>query len=110
MSSFQNACYTCAHRRELIYSTHSECAHPDRYREAPHFISRVMNSGVASESAGKEADRLGPSKAQTGVHAKLNIEAVPYAVRCGWFAWPVNFDPVWLLNCDGFTPKVTNNG
>jgi len=24
---------------------------------------------------------------------------------CKWFIWPVNFDPVWLENCDGFEPK-----
>jgi hypothetical protein len=21
----------------------------------------------------------------------------------GWFVWPLNFDPVWLENCDGFS-------
>ena len=36
---------------------------------------------------------------------KLHIQADPYGVKCGWFLWPVNFDPVWLRNCDGFTPK-----
>ena len=20
----------------------------------------------------------------------------------GWFLWPLNFDPVWLVSCDGF--------
>ena len=23
----------------------------------------------------------------------------------GWFKWPRNFDPVWLRECDGFSPK-----
>jgi hypothetical protein len=23
----------------------------------------------------------------------------------GWFFWPFNFDPVWLVSCDGFEPK-----
>lgn len=27
----------------------------------------------------------------------------PHGVRKGWFRWPVNFDPVWLLECDGFS-------
>lgn len=79
-----------------------ECVHPGRYREAPHFISRVMNSGEANPTAGREADRLGGSKAQTSVMPPLNIEAVPHAVSAGWFAWPVNYDPVWLTNCDGY--------
>jgi len=25
----------------------------------------------------------------------------------GWFYWPINFDPVWLLECNGHTPKET---
>ena len=61
-----------------------------------------MNSGEANPTAGREADRLGRSKAQTNAMPPLNIEAVPYAVSAGWFAWPVNYDPVWLTNCDGY--------
>jgi len=22
--------------------------------------------------------------------------------RMGWFLWPLNFDPTWLVSCDGF--------
>jgi len=25
--------------------------------------------------------------------------------RKGWFLWPINFDPVWLVSCDGFKAK-----
>ena len=28
-----------------------------------------------------------------------------HAVKAGWFFWPYNFDPVWLLTCDGFEEK-----
>jgi hypothetical protein len=28
-----------------------------------------------------------------------------HGVRKGWFLWPLNFDPTWLLNCDGYTPR-----
>jgi len=35
----------------------------------------------------------------------LNIVGDPRGIQCGWFNWPVNFDPTWLLNCDGFYPK-----
>jgi hypothetical protein len=33
---------------------------------------------------------------------KLNITAQRYGVKMGWFMWPVNFDPAWLLKCEGF--------
>lgn len=36
---------------------------------------------------------------------KLGIKADRYGFENGWFMWPVNFDPAWLLNCNGFTPK-----
>ncbi|QDV34962.1 hypothetical protein [Tautonia plasticadhaerens] len=29
----------------------------------------------------------------------------PHGIRKGWFAWPFNYDPLWLKSCDGFTPK-----
>jgi len=34
----------------------------------------------------------------------LNIHAAAQGIHGGWFVWPVNFDPVWLEHCDGFTP------
>jgi hypothetical protein len=35
----------------------------------------------------------------------LNIKASAHGIKMGWFMHPVNFDPVWLESCDGFTPK-----
>lgn len=26
-------------------------------------------------------------------------------IRRGWFMWPLNFDPTWLMSCDGFSDK-----
>lgn len=28
-----------------------------------------------------------------------------HGIKKGWFQWPYNFDPTWLLTCDGFAPK-----
>jgi len=38
--------------------------------------------------------------------AGLNIKGNEHGIANGWFAWPWNFDPTWLENCDGFTPKI----
>ena len=27
----------------------------------------------------------------------------PHGIRQGWFLHPVNFDPIWLKRCDGFS-------
>ena len=29
-------------------------------------------------------------------------------IKKGWFAWPHNFDPLWLLECDSFKSLKTN--
>lgn len=26
-------------------------------------------------------------------------------IREGWFFWPLNFNPVWLISCNGFSDK-----
>jgi len=28
-----------------------------------------------------------------------------HGIRRGWFLWPFDFDPVWLITCDGFEAK-----
>lgn len=29
----------------------------------------------------------------------------PHGIKNGWFYWPVNFDPTWLISCDSFSDK-----
>ncbi len=36
----------------------------------------------------------------------LDIEGHEHGKKHGWFYWPVNFDPTWLLRCDGFEVKT----
>ena len=35
------------------------------------------------------------------VNAK--VEGNSHGIRSGWFLWPINFDPTWLVSCDGFS-------
>jgi hypothetical protein len=44
----------------------------------------------------------GPAKAA----AQINVRGHAHGVANGWFVWPVNFDPVWLESCDGFTART----
>lgn len=37
------------------------------------------------------------------VHA--TVAGDPHGIENGWFFWPFNFDPVWLISCDSFTQK-----
>lgn len=31
-----------------------------------------------------------------------SVEGDPGGIKNGWFLWPLNFDPTWLVSCDGF--------
>ena len=37
--------------------------------------------------------------------SELNIKGDEHGIKRGWFSWPSNYDPVWLLNCDGFEQR-----
>lgn len=84
-------CYKCKYRGNVPGDTHSCCRYP-----------------------GNNADLFGLfDKANLINAAKLKIDADPYGIRMGWFLWPINFDPIWLSRCDGFTQKeeaVISNG
>lgn len=34
---------------------------------------------------------------------KAGAKGNPHGIKSGWFYWPLNFDPVWLLSCEGFS-------
>lgn len=99
----ERKCYDCVHRREVLGSAHSACAHPatERIRQTPF----MQLAGVVGKRGGDQltamADAFGEGPAAAA--AALNIRAADLGVRHGWFVWPVNFDPTWLENCDGFT-------
>lgn len=40
-------------------------------------------------------------------NSEANVVGNANARRNGWFMWPYNFDPLWLLSCDGFHASVT---
>lgn len=98
-------CYDCIHRREVPGSAHSACHHPatQATRTSP-FMSLA---GLVGKRGGNELTAMasafdeGPARAMAALH----IEAVPRGVQMGWFIWPVNFDPTWLVRCDGFEAK-----
>ena len=73
-------CYECKWRQNLVYDCHSKCAHP-KIEPGDEFLS-ILGMG--------------------GALKRLNISGNPHGIRMGWFAWPINFDPVWLETCDGF--------
>jgi hypothetical protein len=41
----------------------------------------------------------------TCANKNARVKGVEHGVKSGWFMWPFNFDPVWLISCDGFEAK-----
>lgn len=83
-------CYKCKHRGGLPGSAHSRCSHPST-KAADSPLSEML---AIFASVG----RAPPIQADTS----LNVKGDPHGIRNGWFNHPWNYDPVWLVSCDGF--------
>ena len=81
-----NQCYNCKHRFDLPGDEHSQCNHPA-------LISECKILALVIVGGGRE------------VGEPFNLRYNTHGVRNGWFCWPMNFDPVWLENCDAFEAK-----
>jgi len=88
-------CYTCKHRRGIPGDCHSCCKHPSLGDVPDNALIGLM--GILA-GAGRVPGFQVNSK-------ELNIKGNPHGIRNGWFNFPVNFDPTWLENCDGYENK-----
>jgi len=86
-------CYSCKFRRSIPGDAHSECVH-----------SSIGKGNDMVKLLAMLGGRRGEPEAIAA--SKLNIIASPHGINMGWFAWPYNFDPVWLQQCDGFEKKA----
>lgn len=90
--STRGACYGCRYRGDVPGSAHSACRHP---------------AVLAAPPAGPLADLLAimsPGVLPPRRIPGIEVAGHPVGIASGWFAWPANFDPVWLVSCTGTTP------
>lgn len=85
-------CYSCQYRRDVAGSAHSTCTHPDRIPASVFFLTATA---MGSTFGGDLEVPLGDGK----------ISGRSHGISKGWFAWPFDFDPVWLIDCDGYVEK-----
>jgi hypothetical protein len=79
-------CYQCNHRRDIPGDAHSKCLHPVAKDPRVITLAAIMvTSGIGRIEANG-----------------LVVIGDEYACRRGWFYWPINFDPIWLRECNGF--------
>jgi hypothetical protein len=74
-------CYKCKYRRSIPGDAHSSC-----------FNLILLLGKYEGESLGDLQDIL-------------NVKGDPHGIKNGWFEWPFNYDPIWLVSCDGFSPS-----
>ena len=77
-------CYECIYRRNIPGDAHSSCEHPSINENGGVVVAFIL----ALTCGGL-----------------LSITFDDYGIKNGWAEWPINFDPTWLKNCDGFTKK-----
>ena len=85
------ACYRCIHRRALAGDAHSSCHHPATARAHADVLAPLVTA------MGKAL----PLRPLPG----LTVIGHAHGIARGWFAHPYNFDPVWLVACDGFEER-----
>lgn len=85
-------CYNCIYRRNIPGDAHSICRHPEAHTGV-NAIDALFDFFMQSKGDKSKS------------REKLNIKGNPHGIKSGWFVWPVNFDPVWLESCNGFTEK-----
>ncbi len=84
-------CYKCQYRGTIPGDAHSKCGHPKVKQDSNMFGAMVEMLQGKNMEAAKE----------------LGITGHEQGIRRGWFMWPANFDPTWLISCNGFEPKTS---
>lgn len=74
-------CHQCKHHRRIPGDAHIGCDHPEAHVIG---LMAVITFAEASYKSG------------------LAVKLSRHGVDQGWAMWPVNFDPIWLLECNRF--------
>ena len=74
-------CYSCEYRGSVPGDAHSCCRHPE------------VGDPTMAFFGGKSLVLL---------LDKLEIQINEHGFNQGWAYWPMNFDPVWIDNCNGY--------
>ena len=93
----RNACYKCLYRGTVPGDAHSSCQHPATKTELNDPLGQIM---AIFASVGRASPIAAIDSAK-----ELDIRADSRGINNNWFNWPWNFDPVWLIHCEGFKEK-----
>ena len=83
-NEMRGACIGCRFQRRLDHHHHCKCKHPSIRGTLVSFV--VLREIIAHG----ESERQG-----------IKVIGDSNGIKSGWFNFPVNFDPIWLLSCTG---------
>jgi len=83
----------CVHQRGIPGDCHIECAYPiikDNITELFSDVFRILDG------------RGGPRCTLNSIMKQMGVRGDETGIKNGWFNWPFNFDPMWLICCAKF--------
>ena len=83
-------CYECKHRCNVAGSEHSSCKHPLLKGRELTTVMRIM-------AVGKSVSGYGTNY--------IKVSGEHHGIINGWFSYPMDFDPVWLIECNGYEAR-----
>lgn len=93
-------CWKCKHVGNVPGSVHRSCRHPKNkdFLDDPFmgFLGILAMVGRSSPQIAETVNELG-------------IKIHPHGLKMGWANWPWNFDPNWILECNGYEERETEN-
>ena len=88
-------CWKCEYRGAVPGSAHICCKHPSLKELHDNATLQML---AIFGSVGRVPPFALSSK-------ELNIKGDSYGMQMGWFNFPLNFDPTWLVSCNGFEDR-----
>jgi len=101
VSDYKPNCYTCRWRRDIQWSAHSRCIHPETNNCYPGTLRLNASTTQRPESYFIKAGIVTRTHGDAAA-LRLDVLGRAQGVEGKWFDWPWNFDPVWLEACSGW--------
>jgi len=103
-------CYRCKYRGTVPGSAHSKCNHPMCKALVE---DKTLDLFAILGSVGRFQNPMIITIKYRYMYVfpidGLFVKAHMHGVESGWFNFPFNFDPRWLIDCDGFTEVNEEN-
>jgi len=97
-------CYRCKYRGKVPGSEHSKCNHPMcKALVEDNTLDLLATLGSVGRFQNPIIRTIKYKHTYVFPIDGLFVKAHMHGVESGWFNFPFNFDPRWLIDCDGFT-------